>query len=47
MFPATPHLTAERRLVAPAPMMAPEMHCVVETGKPAMEATYSVVPAAV
>ena len=35
MFPATPQRTAEIRLAAPAPMIAPEMTCVVESGKPA------------
>ena len=34
MLPATPQRTAESRCVAPAPITAPEMHCVVETGKP-------------
>ena len=34
MRPATPHLTAERRRVAPTPTMAPVMVCVVETGMP-------------
>ena len=34
MLPATPQRTAEKRFVAPAPITAPEMHCVVETGKP-------------
>src|SRR5580765_8120981 len=32
MFPATPQRTAERRRVAPAPMTAPEMTCVVDRG---------------
>ena len=32
--PATPHLTALRRRVAPTPMIAPVMVCVVETGMP-------------
>ncbi len=32
MFEATPHRTADRRLVAPAPMIAEVMTCVVETG---------------
>ena len=35
MRPATPHLTAESRRVAPTPMMAPVIVCVVETGMPA------------
>ena len=30
----TPHLTAERRLVAPTPIMAPDIVCVVLTGMP-------------
>ena len=34
ILPATPHLTAEMRRVAPTPMMAPVMVCVVETGIP-------------
>ena len=33
MFPATPHRTAERRWVAPAPSTQPLITCVVETGK--------------
>ena len=32
MFPATPQRTAETRLPAPAPMTAPEITCVVESG---------------
>ena len=32
--PATPHLTAERRRVAPTPTIAPVIVCVVETGIP-------------
>ena len=32
MFPATPQRTAESRFVAPAPITAPEMTCVVESG---------------
>ena len=34
MLPATPQRTAESRLAAPEPMTAPEMVCVVESGKP-------------
>jgi hypothetical protein len=32
MLPATPQRTAERRFVAPAPITAPEITCVVESG---------------
>ena len=32
MFPATPQRTAESRLVAPEPITAPEITCVVESG---------------
>ena len=35
---ATPHRTAERRLVAPAPITEPLMHWVVLTGMPRLEA---------
>ena len=38
MLPATPQRTAETRLAAPVPMIAPEMTCVVESGKPTCEA---------
>ena len=38
MLPATPQRTAESRLAAPAPMIAPEITCVVESGKPTCEA---------
>ena len=38
MFPATPQRTADTRLAAPAPMIAPEITCVVESGKPTCEA---------
>jgi hypothetical protein len=31
-FTVTPHRTAERRLVAPTPIMAPVIVCVVLTG---------------
>ena len=32
MFPATPQRTAESRFVAPEPITAPEITCVVESG---------------
>ena len=35
---AIPHRTAEKRLVAPAPMIADVMMCVVETGACQMNA---------
>ena len=38
MLPATPQRTADRRFAAPAPMIAPDITCVVESGKPACEA---------
>ena len=38
MFPATPQRTADRRLVAPTPIMAPVIVCVVLTGMPATDA---------
>ena len=38
MLPATPQRTAETRLAAPAPMIAPEITCVVDSGKPTCEA---------
>ena len=38
MLPATPQRTADRRLAAPAPMIAPEITCVVDSGKPTCEA---------
>src|SRR3712207_597286 len=38
MLPATPHRTAERRRAAPAPITAPEIVCVVDSGKPPCEA---------
>ena len=38
MLPATPQRTAETRLAAPAPMTAPEIVCVVDSGKPTCEA---------
>ena len=34
MRPAIPHFTAVRRLLAPTPMIEPEMTCVVERGIP-------------
>lgn len=34
ILPATPHLTADSRRVAPTPTMAPVIVCVVETGVP-------------
>ena len=39
IFRAIPHLTAERRLVAPTPIIAVLMQCVVLTGIPKCEAT--------
>src|SRR5450759_2443477 len=38
MSPATPHRTAEKRSLAPTPMIAVEMTCVVETGMPNCDA---------
>src|ERR671933_990686 len=38
MLPATPQRTAETRLAAPAPMIPPEITCVVESGKPTCDA---------
>ena len=37
-MPATPHRTAEKRLAAPAPMIPPEITCVVESGSPTLDA---------
>ena len=34
MRPATPHLTADKRRVAPTPTIEPVIVCVVETGVP-------------
>ena len=34
MFPVTPRRTADKRCVAPAPITAPAMVCVVLTGMP-------------
>src|SRR6266576_4250956 len=45
MRPATPHLTADSRRVAPTPTIAPVMVCVVETGVP-VRVTYASVMAA-
>jgi hypothetical protein len=42
---AIPHLTAERRLVAPTPIIAVLMQCVVLTGIPKCEATSMTVAA--
>lgn len=47
MFPANPHLTAERPLVVPTPIMAPAIVCVVLTGMPDMVAQYKVTAPAV
>src|ERR1051325_7238193 len=38
MLPATPQRTADRSLAAPAPMIAPEITCVVDSGKPTCDA---------
>src|ERR1700674_4534114 len=43
--PATPHLTADSRRVAPTPTIAPVIVCVVETGVP-VRVTYASVSAA-
>src|SRR5262249_8519384 len=42
MRPPTPHRTADKRRVAPAPMIAPVIVCVVDTGMPKNVAPYSV-----
>src|SRR3546814_20077767 len=42
MEPATPQRTAEKRLVAPTPMMAPVMVWVVDTGMPNADAKHRV-----
>jgi len=47
IFPPTPHLTAEKRLDAPTPMMVDEMTWVVESGRPILDATSMTVAAAV
>src|SRR4051794_23494659 len=44
---ATPQRTAERRCVAPTPMMAPVMVCVVLTGIPAKAVPNNVIAPAV
>ena len=38
MLPATPQRTADSRFAAPDPITAPEIVCVVESGKPTCEA---------
>ena len=46
MLPATPQRAAETLLAAPAPMIPPEMTCVVESGCPTVDAArMSVAPA--
>src|SRR5215217_9533986 len=45
--PATPHLTADSRRVAPTPTIEPVIVCVVETGVPVSVAYASVTAAAV
>src|SRR6266487_157758 len=45
MRPAIPHLTADSRLVAPTPTIAPVIVCVVDTGVP-VSVTYARVSAA-
>ena len=47
MRPATPHFTADKRRVAPTPMMAPVIVCVVETGMPVSVAPTRVMAPAV
>ena len=47
MFPATPQRTADSLLVAPTPMMAPVIVCVVLTGIPATDAPMMDMAAAV
>jgi len=47
MLRATPHLTAERRLVAPTPITEPLMHWVVLTGIPRLDAASITAAAAV
>ena len=44
---ATPHLTADNLRVAPTPMIAPVIVCVVDTGMPANVAPNSVTAPAV
>ena len=43
MRPATPQRTAENLRVAPTPMIAPVMVCVVDTGMPSAVARNSVI----
>ena len=46
MLPATPQRTADSRLAAPAPITAPEMVWVVDSGKPTwLEARITAAPA--
>src|SRR2546430_17356715 len=47
MFRATPQRTADSRFVAPTPMIAEVIVCVVEIGQPSWEATKSTVLAVV
>ena len=47
MLPANPHLTAESLVVAPTPMIAPVMVCVVLTGIPKLAVMSSVIAPAV
>ena len=46
VFPI-PHLTADNLLDAPTPIMVDEITCVVERGRPILEATSMTVAAAV
>ena len=46
-MPATPQRTADSRLVAPTPMIAEVMVCVVEIGQPSRDVTNSTVLAVV
>ena len=47
MRPATPQRTAENRWIAPTPMMAPLIVCVVDTGMPPSAVPMSVTAPAV
>src|SRR5947209_10959570 len=47
MLPATPHRTADSRLVAPTPMIAEVIVCVVEIGQPSWDVTNRTVLAVV
>src|SRR5687767_4038945 len=47
ILPATPHLTADRRLIEPTPMIAPVIVCVVLTGTPRFVAVKSEIAPAV